>query len=44
MRCVAIPNPITATLDLSQADLLLPSLAGVTPSDLGQRMGLKIAS
>ena len=30
MRCVAIPNSITGQLDLSQADLVLDSLADVT--------------
>lgn len=34
MRCVAIPNSITASLDLSHADLLLASLADVTLADL----------
>jgi HAD superfamily hydrolase (TIGR01509 family) len=34
MRCVAIPNSITARLDLGQADLLLSSLADVTLDEL----------
>ncbi|HXD81294.1 MAG TPA: HAD family hydrolase [Candidatus Acidoferrum sp.] len=34
MRCVAIPNSITAQLDLGQADLLLGSLAEVTLVEL----------
>jgi HAD superfamily hydrolase (TIGR01509 family) len=34
LRCVAIPNSITAHLDLGQADLVLSSLAGVTLADL----------
>jgi HAD superfamily hydrolase (TIGR01509 family) len=38
MRCVAIPNSITATLDLSQADLVLRSLADVPLRDLLQRL------
>ena len=38
LRCVAIPNPITASLDLSQADLQLRSLADVTLPDLLKRM------
>ncbi|HEV2035540.1 MAG TPA: HAD family hydrolase [Candidatus Dormibacteraeota bacterium] len=38
LRCVAIPNPITARLDLSQADLQLQSLADVTLLDLLDRM------
>jgi len=38
LRCVAIPNPITARLDLSQADLVLDSMADVTLPDLLARM------
>jgi len=34
MRCVAIPNPITAGLDLGQADVLLGSLADATLAEL----------
>jgi HAD superfamily hydrolase (TIGR01509 family) len=34
MRCVAIPNSITARLDLSAADVLLASLADVTLPEL----------
>jgi len=34
MRCVAIPNSITARLDLSGADVLLRSLAEITLADL----------
>jgi HAD superfamily hydrolase (TIGR01509 family) len=34
MRCVAIPNPITSGLDLSQADLVVASLAGHTLAGL----------
>ena len=34
MRCVAIPNSITARLDLGQADVLLGSLAEVTLTEL----------
>lgn len=37
MRCVAIPNSITAGLDLSRADLVLPSLADVTMDQLLER-------
>jgi len=39
MRCVAIPNSITATLDLSQADVLLRSLSDLPLRDLLQRLG-----
>jgi HAD superfamily hydrolase (TIGR01509 family) len=38
MRCVAIPNSITARLDLGQADLLLGSLADVTLADLLRKL------
>ena len=38
LRCVAIPNPITARLDLSQADLHLDSLADVSLPDLLERI------
>jgi HAD superfamily hydrolase (TIGR01509 family) len=38
LRCVAIPNSITASLDLSQADLVLNSLADVTLADLLGRL------
>ncbi|HEY1420208.1 MAG TPA: HAD-IA family hydrolase [Candidatus Dormibacteraeota bacterium] len=34
LRCVAIPNPITAGLDLSRADLVIASLADVTLATL----------
>ncbi len=38
LRCVAVPNPITAGLDLSQADLQLASLAEVTLRQLLERL------
>jgi HAD superfamily hydrolase (TIGR01509 family) len=38
LRCVAVPNPITAGLDLSQADLRLSSLADVTLPQLLERL------
>ncbi|TMG17813.1 MAG: HAD family hydrolase [Chloroflexi bacterium] len=38
MRCVAIPNSITARLDLSHADLILASLAEVTLQQLLDRV------
>jgi HAD superfamily hydrolase (TIGR01509 family) len=38
MRCVAIPNSITARLDLSHADLLVGSLAEVTLPDLLRKL------
>lgn len=38
MRCVAIPNSITASLDLSAADLVLRSLAEITPPELLDRL------
>lgn len=39
VRCVAVPNPITAALDLSGADAVLPSLGGVTLDDLTRLLG-----
>ena len=38
MRCVAIPNSITASLDLSHADLLRGSLGDVTLPDLLRKL------
>ena len=38
MRCVAIPNSITERLDLSQADLVLESLADLTLRQLLERL------
>jgi HAD superfamily hydrolase (TIGR01509 family) len=38
MRCVAIPNTITAGLDLSRADLVLRSLSEMTLADLLRRL------
>jgi HAD superfamily hydrolase (TIGR01509 family) len=37
MRCIAIPNSITARLDLGQADVVLGSLAEVTLGELLRR-------
>jgi len=37
---VAVPNPITAGLDLSRADVLVPSLGGVSLSQLLARLGV----
>ncbi len=38
MRCVAIPNPMTAGLDLSAADLRLDSLADLPVAELLERL------
>lgn len=38
MRCVAIPNSITARLDLGQADVLLGSLAEVSLAELLRKL------
>ena len=38
MRCVAIPNSITETLDLSGADIVLGSLADATLGELLERL------
>ena len=40
MLCVAIPNTITARLDLSQADLVVRSLSDVPLQELLQRLSL----
>jgi HAD superfamily hydrolase (TIGR01509 family) len=39
LRCVAVPNRITAGLDLSEADLRLTSLAEMTLPELLERLG-----
>jgi HAD superfamily hydrolase (TIGR01509 family) len=39
LRCVAVANRITASLDLSQADLRLASLADVTLPQLMEKLG-----
>jgi len=39
MRCVAIPNSITERLDLSQADMVLGSLADLTVREIVERLG-----
>jgi len=38
LRCVAIPNSITAKLDLSEADVVLRSLAELTLADLVKKI------
>jgi HAD superfamily hydrolase (TIGR01509 family) len=40
MLCVAIPNSITARLDLGQADVLLGSLADVTLAELLRKLSM----
>ena len=40
LRCVAIPNRITAHLDLSQADLVLGSLADVSLKELLEKLAI----
>jgi len=39
MACVAVPNSLTARLDLGHADLVLPSLADISLTDLIARLG-----
>ena len=39
LRCVAIPNSITASLDLGQADIVLGSLAELTLAGLLRKLG-----
>lgn len=38
IRCVAVPNELTAKLDLSQADLQIESLASTTIRELADRL------
>ena len=42
MWCVAVPNGITAGLDLSHADVVLATLEGVTPPDVARKIGLTL--
>jgi HAD superfamily hydrolase (TIGR01509 family) len=42
MWCVAVPNGITGGLDLSRADLVVDSLAGLTPAALAAKVGLTL--
>lgn len=42
MACVAVPNKITAQLDLSRADLVLNSLADLTVTQLLERLGYRV--
>jgi len=37
--CVAIPNPLTAGMSLGQADLLVPTLAGLSLDGIAAQMG-----
>jgi HAD superfamily hydrolase (TIGR01509 family) len=39
LRCVAVPHEITRGLDLSAADLVIPTLDGVALNDLLARLG-----
>ncbi len=38
LYCIAVPNPITAALDVTHADLVLPSLEGVPLAELLRRV------
>ena len=38
LRCVAIPNPITSSLDLSRADLVVSSLADLSLAQLVEKL------
>lgn len=40
LRCVAVPNPITAGLDLSRADLIISSLSEVTLRQILERLSM----
>ena len=39
LRCVAVPHEITRGLDLSAADLVIPTLEGIALNDLFARLG-----
>ena len=39
LTCVAVPNPLTARLDLGHADLVVDSLADVSLAELLERLG-----
>ncbi len=41
LTCIAVPNPLTARLDLAAADLTLASLADVPLADLLARLGAR---
>jgi HAD superfamily hydrolase (TIGR01509 family) len=42
MWCVAVPNVITAGLDLSAADVVVKSLSGLTPEVVAEKLGLTL--
>lgn len=44
MACVAVPNTITAGQDFGLADLLLPSLSGLTPEGLAAKLGFRVSA
>lgn len=39
MACVVVPHPLTASLDLSAADVVVPSLASVSLGEVVARLG-----
>jgi HAD superfamily hydrolase (TIGR01509 family) len=41
LACIAVPNPLTARLDLAEADLTLASLADVPLAELLARLGAR---
>jgi HAD superfamily hydrolase (TIGR01509 family) len=42
LRCIAVPHPVTAQLDLSDADLCVPSLAAMTLSAALDALGERV--
>ena len=42
MACIAVPNTITASQDFSRADLVVESLAGLTPQGLASKLGFTV--
>ena len=39
LRCIAVPNPFTAGMDLRHADCVLPTLAGVSLAEATAQLG-----
>ena len=39
LRCIAVPNPFTAGMDLRHADCVLPTLAGVPLAEATAQLG-----
>ena len=42
IQCDRVPNTITASQDFSRADLVVESLAGLTPQGLASKLGFTV--